>query len=308
MNTNSYTFNGINYSQINSNDFYNPPNYTGSYVTSNHPNEINGYFYNFAKNGLNYVPLHSSDHNMPYTGANIISSQQIGSNWSTSVTQKDHSNEYWNSMREIAKKHSAMIIQASTFSDQESAFKPSKQTLRNDLLDKNLISSSHDDSAVVPETHSKKDKSNVVKSSHFYFLIPRLDYKIRRWKASKSRSPKSVVEEPDQPRNPKLVDVDEPCDFLMNLLLYTETDEENEKTHEILRELKDIKQEIIAISIIRDDIDSIISFLKQRKQQKAHPIYELVIASIIATRIMSHKRIMCHCIRGRQRSKRKRKF
>ena len=310
MNTNSYTFNGNNYSQIHSNNFYNPPNYTGSYVTSNHPNQINGYFNNFANNGLNYVPQQSSGHILPYKGAYITSSQQIGSKWSrrTSVMQKD-SAELMSSMREIAKTHTAMITKASTFNEQKSAFKPSKQPLINDLPDKNLISSSNDDSVEVSETNSRKVKLNAVKSAHFNFLIPRLNYKIRHWKASKSRSRKNVVEEQhDQPMNRKTVDVDELVDSFMNLKLHTEIDEKYQKTEELSNEFNYIQQEIIAISIIKDDIDSIILILKHRKQQKAHPLYEPVIAFIIATRIMSHKRIMCHYIRGRQRSKRKRKF
>jgi hypothetical protein len=218
-----------------------------------------------------------------------------------------------------------------------------KESLSNDLSDTILISSSHEDPVKDLETDSndEKVKRKVAKSFHFYFTIPRRDYRIRHWKGSKTKVCNVIVKEVDQQklkqssevdiseldqqqsksrddivkeldqqqlRQANAIDIDEFCDSVMNVDLETEPAEISKTFEELPTESEDIKQEISAISMIRNDIDEIISTLKRPKQQKAHPIHEPVILPIIVSRIIAHKKFMSHCIRGRQRGKRKRKY
>ena len=194
-----------------------------------------------------------------------------------------------------------------------------------DLPSIDSIPSNHVPSIDRSETNIiEKDKMEPAKPCHkFYFLIPRYSYKIRHWiKPSKSKSCKQVNEavisvvddeslkELDQQQTNNLisVDVDNLCEVLKNFHLDTGSEAEIGKINESFADAEEIGQEIISISSIDNDIDFIIFILKRRKQQKAHSAYELIKLSIIVIRIMTHKQIMCHSIRGRQRGKKKKRF
>ena len=94
----------------------------------------------------------------------------------------------------------------------------------------------------------------------------------------------------------------------MNLTLDEDIETEMEIKDEFMADTDEAILEIKSISMTTNDIDITISTVKRRKQQKAHPTYELIKSPIIVILCMTHKRIMCHSIRGRQRGKRKKKF
>ena len=197
-------------------------------------------------------------------------------------------------------------------------------------------------------TNERCQKLNIIKSSQsFYFLIPLIEHKIRKWKKASKRRSREKTNDPEltiacvdkqkltlecreivdesqskllnesiclqeceqqqQESRQELNDVEEICRLLESLTLGTEIEKLEEDNREINVGVDEICLEITSISMLQSDIDAKISLLRRRKRRKAHPIYEPTNSFIVVTRIMAHKIIICQTIRGRQRGKRKKK-
>ncbi|CAG9812167.1 unnamed protein product [Chironomus riparius] len=200
----------------------------------------------------------------------IISSQIENLNGSTTSSSQE-------SMNSIQKPTSSEFSNiCNKFTETYDIYEPREKDLPSIVS----ISSNHVPSIDRTETNSfEKDKMELAKS----YVV----------------SEESLEElDRQQDNNSFSVDVDNLYEVLKNFHLETGSEAENGKKNESFADIEETGQEIISISSIDNDIDFIIFILKRRKQQKAHPTYKPLKLSIIFIRIMTHKLIMCHSIRG----------
>lgn len=316
MNNNSYQFNGNNYYQSNSHNFQ-PLPYNGSYSSPNYSHGTNTYFNSFADNGINYVPRQSFDGVEPYPEAYIASSQRPYTTSNYLNGYYSHSSGFTNIPQFIIGDIPFGTAYNTTIQNLEGTSNKTDTSIRSiekcseqkvDVLDQSQrigLPSSNEIYIQHPEIFITrgKGKSSSVKLSNFYFLIPRYDHKIRRWKRNlKLHRFMNVVE---NPLDHALINAVDENSSQSNLPLDVATNEEHEKCIE--DQMPELF-EISSLSMFECDIDVINSIAKRRNQKKARPMFERSNQPSIVIRIMTHKRIMCHSIRGRQKRKRKRKY